>query len=532
MKPICATFVVVFAFCLSIAVARADDTRVVTVPQLQAKVDAVLAKALPAVVGWKKGNGFQGSGVIVTEDGLVLTHGHHALNISESLTIVLADGRAVPASLGEFRKGSLCDYSILQIEGKGPWPHVELGEMSRVRPGAWCLHIGHPWGIKAGRGPVPRMGSIVEVADIVISSSCMIVGGDSGGPLFDEHGNLIGTCVGLHSLTTEFPADYTSVKALRQAVTEYREREAKNQIVLNTLIDRRRSMPRWQPSWEPARKATVRVFCDGRQSALGAIVDPQGLILTKRSQLGGRISCELSDGRTLEAEIAATSPSSDLALLRISAHDLSVISWAQNVSATNGTVVVVPDSSQFPIGVGIVSDARVQSRSANPGLLALQTKTTDAGLVVTSLNPGSYAADTLRNGDIITTLDGQKARALSGFSGGAGVGSRVAGDRVPIAYVRQGEAHHANVTLSPAKRSGDWERQVFSDRRSGFPSVFVHDTVITPQQCGGAVIDGFGRVIGINIARADRHETLTIPTESVMRVLQELLRDAKAPAGH
>jgi S1-C subfamily serine protease len=220
-----------------------------------------------------------------------------------------------------------------------------------------------------------------------------------------------------------------------------------------------------------------------------------------------------------------------LALLRISAHGLSVISWGQNVPSTNGTVVVVPDSSQSAIGVGIVSDARVQTRPANPGLLALQTKSTDAGLVVTSLNPGSYAADTLRNGDIITTLDGQKARAINGFAGGPDVGSRVAGDRVPIAYVRQGESHHADVTLSPAQRSGDWERQVFSDRRSGFPSVFVHDTVITPQQCGGAVIDGFGRVIGINIARSDRHETLAIPTEFVVHALQQLVHDAQVGSG-
>ena len=500
MKVIYST--VVIAFCwISMSASQADDAQRASIPELQARVDAVLNKVLPAVVGIKKDGKNAGSGAIVTEDGLILTCGHHGLHISDSVSVVLTDGRVVSAAIRSVKNAGLYDYSVLQIDGKGPWPHVELGDQDRVRPGAWCLHLGHPLGIEPGRTPVPRMGWIVESTDVALSASCMIVVQDSGGPLFDDHGDLIGTCVGLNSLTTDFAANYTSVNVLRQAMAEYREIEVKRHIVLRTRIDRRPSIPTWQPAWEPIRKATVQVLCDGKQSALGVIADPSGLILTKRSQLFGQISCRLSDDRTFAAKIVASSPSCDLALVQVPAAGLVAIPWGERVRAKRGLVVVVPGTSRSVIGVGIISDGRIQTIRPIPGRLSLEAKPTDSGPVVTRLFPGSYAADILRAGDLITNVDGRDTQPVKDFSEIEETAAGLAGDRIPVAYARQGIVQHADVALSPERNGGEWERRSFSDRRSGFPSVFIHDTVITPQECGGAVIDGSGHVIGINIAR-------------------------------
>jgi len=513
--------------CRSLRVAVAEEIHRPSVLSLQSKVDGVLSKVLPAVIGWKKDGTFQGSGVIVTEDGLVLTHGHHGLNLGDSLSIVLTDGRVVAARFGSFKKSPLYDYSVLQIEGKGPWPHVELGEMDHVRPGAWCLHLGHPWGMKPGRGPVPRMGSIVEAADVVISSSCMIVGGDSGAPLFDERGTLIGTCNGLNGLTVDCPANYASVKALRQAVAEFQDLEAKSHVALRTRIDRQTSIPAWQATWEPIRRATVQVLCNGTKTALGVIVDRSGLILTKRSQLFGQVSCRLHDDQTLTAKVVASSPSYDLALLRIRTSALEALVWDEHVRAKTGMVVVALGPSLSLIGVGIVSDERIQTIPPKLGRLSVDANLTAAGLVVARLPPGSYAADILRSGDIVTSINGQGPAALKRFSGSDGIASRVAGDRISVTFVRNGTVQQADVALSPERTVGDWEREAFNDRRTGFPFIFIHDAVIAPQDCGGAIADGAGRVLGINIARADRHETLTIPTASVVQELQHLIGDAK-----
>ena len=58
--------------------------------------------------------------------------------------------------------------------------------------GQWVIAIGHPGGYQAGRPPVVRVGRILEVSAKHLRTDCTLVGGDSGGPLFDMHGQVIG----------------------------------------------------------------------------------------------------------------------------------------------------------------------------------------------------------------------------------------------------------------------------------------------------------------------------------------------------
>ncbi|MCS7047600.1 MAG: S1C family serine protease, partial [Gemmataceae bacterium] len=75
---------------------------------------------------------------------------------------------------------------------KGEWPTVEMGKISELRKGHWCLAIGHPNGYITGRAPVVRLGRILEINKGYLRTDCTLVGGDSGGPLFDMHGKVIG----------------------------------------------------------------------------------------------------------------------------------------------------------------------------------------------------------------------------------------------------------------------------------------------------------------------------------------------------
>jgi serine protease Do len=61
-----------------------------------------------------------------------------------------------------------------------------------LTPGQWCLSIGHPGGYQRGRAPVLRFGRVLSAAADVISTDCTLVGGDSGGPLFDLEGRVVG----------------------------------------------------------------------------------------------------------------------------------------------------------------------------------------------------------------------------------------------------------------------------------------------------------------------------------------------------
>ena len=67
-----------------------------------------------------------------------------------------------------------------------------------------------------------------------------------------------------------------------------------------------------------------------------------------------------------------------------------------------------------------------------------------------------------------------------------------------------------------------------SRRASGFPAVIQHDSVLQPEQCGGPVVNIDGQIVGINIARSGRTESLLIPTSVVQEVLQAH-RDGKLP---
>jgi serine protease Do len=61
-----------------------------------------------------------------------------------------------------------------------------------LKKGAWCLAIGHPNGFQTGRSPVVRLGRVLETNKSFLRSDCTLVGGDSGGPLFDMTGKVIG----------------------------------------------------------------------------------------------------------------------------------------------------------------------------------------------------------------------------------------------------------------------------------------------------------------------------------------------------
>ena len=58
-------------------------------------------------------------------------------------------------------------------------------------------------------------------------------------------------------------------------------------------------------------------------------------------------------------------------------------------------------------------------------------------------------------------------------------------------------------------------------RRADFPLAFAHDTVLTPEQCGGPVVDMNGQVVGINIARAGRTCSYALPVEVVARLVEK-----------
>jgi serine protease Do len=132
----------------------------------------------------------QGSGVIIRKEGYILTAGHVSKEADKDVVITLYNGKEVKGkTLGANHN---LDSGLVKIVDKGDWPFTEMAKSADIKDGAWCLAVGHPGGLKPGRPPVVRLGRILEHRKEYLRSDCTLVGGDSGGPLFDMDGKVIG----------------------------------------------------------------------------------------------------------------------------------------------------------------------------------------------------------------------------------------------------------------------------------------------------------------------------------------------------
>ncbi|MGJ8724887.1 MAG: S1C family serine protease [Roseibacillus sp.] len=138
-------------------------------------------------LGEEKGSG---SGVIISPDGLVLTAAHVSGGVNRTIEAVMEDGTRYPVrTLGLI---SSTDAAMAQIEGDGPFPYVEVDRENTTLLGDWVMSLGHSGGFDEERGVVVRLGRLVRMAQRTWQTDGTLIGGDSGGPLFDLHGRLIG----------------------------------------------------------------------------------------------------------------------------------------------------------------------------------------------------------------------------------------------------------------------------------------------------------------------------------------------------
>ena len=208
------------------------DPDLVTLNSRQAKLDKALNKVSPALVAVQDGFG-AGSGVVVSADGVVLTASHvvdsrrgRRGHTSSRLKVRFPDGDVYSAELLGMNRS--VDAAMLKIterphDGKS-FPHVELGESSKLRRGDWCFALGHPGGFQKDRPAPVRLGRVLSAGYRTVVSDCAIVLGDSGGPLFDLSGNLIG----IHSMITEVIVEnrHVAVDAFRRDGDRMENRES------------------------------------------------------------------------------------------------------------------------------------------------------------------------------------------------------------------------------------------------------------------------------------------------------------------
>ncbi len=159
--------------------------------KLEKQVHSVAEEALPATVALvSNGTGSSGSGVIVSKDGLILTAAHVIQGMKE-VDVYFPDGKKWAGKVlgSNYSK----DIGMVQMVDAGPWPFVELGESKPLEAGDWLVALGHSAGFDPARTPPVRFGRVMsDGPGNYFTSDCTLIGGDSGGPLFNLDGKLVG----------------------------------------------------------------------------------------------------------------------------------------------------------------------------------------------------------------------------------------------------------------------------------------------------------------------------------------------------
>ena len=134
-----------------------------------------------------------GSGFIIAPEGYVVTN-HHVIEAASEIAITLGDGTRLEAELvGTDPK---TDLAVLKVEFEEPLPYASFGNSDDTRVGDWVIAIGNPFGLggSATTGIVSARGRDIRSGpfDDFLQIDAPINRGNSGGPLFDLNGRVIG----------------------------------------------------------------------------------------------------------------------------------------------------------------------------------------------------------------------------------------------------------------------------------------------------------------------------------------------------
>ncbi|MFM7547517.1 MAG: trypsin-like peptidase domain-containing protein [Cyanobacteriota bacterium] len=139
----------------------------------------------------------QGSGVIFSADGLILTNAH-VVDQSDKVTVGLQDGRRLAGSVVGL--DPITDLAVVRLAGGGPWPVAPLGNSDALHVGDWAIAVGNPFGLDntVTLGIVSNMNRNASKLGItdkrldLIQTDAAINPGNSGGPLLNADGEVVG----------------------------------------------------------------------------------------------------------------------------------------------------------------------------------------------------------------------------------------------------------------------------------------------------------------------------------------------------
>lgn len=291
------------------------------------------------------------------------------------------------------------------------------------------------------------------------------------------------------------------------------------------------------PQREVIQKSSAVIYQGRKEIAYGTVVTPDGYILSKASEVE-RISdleVRVDDKYFKEAKVVLADAKWDVALIKVDATDLVPAPYAPDSKLAEGTWVIINGATSRTkrrILAGVISAYAREIPAAGGAALGVELTESKDKLEVKEVSEGSGAEQAgMKKGDVIKSIDGKPAKDIKALA--KLLEDKKAGERIKVAVTREGKEMELEVTLSAKgelfanesrndQMSGD-----YSKRRSGFPRVIQHDIIADSNTMGGPVIDLQGRIVGMNIARANRAETFAIPVEELKALAEGMVAQAR-----
>ena len=397
-----------------------------------------------------------GSGFIIDEEGYVVTN-NHVIADSEDISVVLDDGSRLKAKV--IGRDTKTDLALLKVEAGRPLAHVQFGDSDGARVGDWVIAVGNPFGLgnSVSAGIVSARGRDINAGpyDDFLQTDAPINRGNSGGPMFDLEGKVIGVNTLIYSpsggsVGIGFATPAAIVKPVIEQLKKYgATRRGWIGVRIQTVSDELAN----KLGLAPATGALVAgVIEQGPAEAAGVkisdvIIKFDGKMINSRRTLP-RLAADTEIGRTVELvvwrekkEVTLT-----LAVARLEDYEKTKAALSAPASPSEQAAPAQPEPAPPPTMAeanGILGVTLAELDPANRARYGVGPDV--SGVVVTAVDAAGAGAAALTPGDVIVELDRQAISNLIDLR--AALNGREA-DR-PVVVLRQRAEEREFVVIEP-----------------------------------------------------------------------------------
>ena len=396
----------------------------------------------------------KGSGFIINSNGTIVTN-NHVVKDADTVSVTMSDGTSYPAKI--IGTDPKTDLAVLKINVGHPLPYVELGQSKDVEPGEWVVAMGNPFGLggTVTAGIVSALGRNIGDGpyDRFIQIDAPINEGNSGGPLFNQRGQVIGINTAILTPTGgsvgigfAIPSDMVQ-RVVSQLIASGKVTRGYLGVAAQQ-ISPQMAQAMGLPTADPTDDGALIAAVAGGGPAARAGLKPGDVITSVNG-------VKVTGPSDLAADIANIDPDHDAAITYMEdgkPHTMSVSVTAMptdpNAGFEMGNSSAATPTSHASLGLSL-APLTFDSRSQ------LNLPTSASGALVINVTPNSLADQAgLQPGDLIVGVGSTKITAPDQAVTAIDAARKSGAKALALRIIRQGESLFVGIDLTKGSSPG------------------------------------------------------------------------------